>query len=243
MTGERHEIGYGLCGTLSPADVLNLMTEVRVRRPDSGAAHLEAVCLQGTRWNRETLRVSLLGGTAGLRDRVAAVAARWSAFANIQFQFDTQPDGDIRVSLVQSGINQSAVGTQALAIPAAEPTMRLGHLRESAPAFEFDYFVLHEFGHALGLLHEHQSPNQAIQWNRAQVYADCAALFGWDRPTVDREILRPFEAAAATATPFDRMSIMNYPVPEGWTLDGTMIPRASAPSTLDRQFIGVLYPR
>ena len=29
--------------------------------------------------------------------------------------------------------------------------------------------VMHEFGHALGLKHEHQSPNANIQWNMKEL--------------------------------------------------------------------------
>jgi hypothetical protein len=29
--------------------------------------------------------------------------------------------------------------------------------------------VIHEFGHALGLIHEHQNPSGGIQWNKPVV--------------------------------------------------------------------------
>ena len=32
----------------------------------------------------------------------------------------------------------------------------------------------HEFGHAIGLAHEHQNPQAGIQWNEAQVLKDLA---------------------------------------------------------------------
>jgi hypothetical protein len=35
-----------------------------------------------------------------------------------------------------------------------------------------DAACVHEFGHALGLIHEHQNPNRAIQWNRDAVIND-----------------------------------------------------------------------
>lgn len=42
--------------------------------------------------------------------------------------------------------------------------------------------VVDEFGHALGILHEHQNPNVNINWDEEAVYADMARSPNfWDR--------------------------------------------------------------
>ena len=50
---------------------------------------------------------------------------------------------------------------------------------------EYRRVVLHEFGHALGLAHEHQSPGVAIPWNEQKVYD----LLSNDETTLD-EVIR-----------------------------------------------------
>ncbi|KAH8165642.1 hypothetical protein CIB48_g2597 [Xylaria polymorpha] len=42
------------------------------------------------------------------------------------------------------------------------------------------------FGHALGCVHEHQSPIQGIRWDEQKVYEYDAREMGWDSDTVDR---------------------------------------------------------
>src|SRR5438445_521773 len=54
-------------------------------------------------------------------------------------------------------------------------TMHYGWLDRATPEVEYRRTVLHEFGHALGAIHEHQSPGGEIKWNKDVVYAWCAS--------------------------------------------------------------------
>ena len=61
-----------------------------------------------------------------------------------------------------SGGSWSYIGTDALHIPKESKTMNLGFIDRST--------VMHEFGHALGLIHEHQSPFKGgFGWNKEEV--------------------------------------------------------------------------
>ena len=51
----------------------------------------------------------------------------------------------------------SKTGTDALSVPKSEPTMRIGPLSRLGLHF-MKSIVTHEFGHVLGLQHEHQRP-------------------------------------------------------------------------------------
>ncbi len=56
--------------------------------------------------------------------------------------------------------------------------MNFGWFDDSTPDNEFSRTVIHEFGHALGCVHEHSSPAATIPWNRDAVYAYYLATQG-----------------------------------------------------------------
>src|SRR5438128_1710060 len=62
-------------------------------------------------------------------------------------------------------------GTDNLGIPKSRPTMNFGWLRDDTEDAEYERVVVHEFGHALGAIHEHQNPKGGIEWNLPAVYA------------------------------------------------------------------------
>jgi hypothetical protein len=64
------------------------------------------------------------------------------------------------------------LGTEAQQIPASESTMNYGWPTPGSSDDELERVVLHSFGHAPGLIHEHQNPNTPISWNKAAVIAD-----------------------------------------------------------------------
>lgn len=48
--------------------------------------------------------------------------------------------------------------------------MNFGWFTNYTSDTEFSRTIIYEFGHALGLHHEHQSPTANIQWNKEKVY-------------------------------------------------------------------------
>jgi TolA-binding protein len=103
--------------------------------------------------------------------------------------------------------------------------------------------VLHEFGHALGLLHEHQSPNAAFQWNKQAVYDFYGTSYGWDRDYVDLWVFRQIEPQGVDASQYDPDSIMHYAFPAEFTTNGVAFGGSSVLSALDEQLIAKEYPR
>ena len=102
--------------------------------------------------------------------------------------------------------------------------------------------VLHEFGHALGLIHEHQNPNRRISWNRAAVIADLSGPpNNWDEATIENNIFKRYDPASVSSTPTDPSSIMMYPVPAAWTTDGFSVGMNDGLSDTDREFIRRAY--
>jgi len=48
--------------------------------------------------------------------------------------------------------------------------MNFGWFDDNTSDSEFSRTVIHEFGHALGMIHEHQHPLAAIPWDKDKVY-------------------------------------------------------------------------
>jgi hypothetical protein len=169
-------------------------------------------------WGKLSLRVRFLDGTQQVRDRVQNVARQWEEQCAIRFQFVTSGASDIRVSFTQNGRSWSYVGTDALSIPPDEPTMNFGWLTESSSDDEYSRVVLHQFGHALGFIHEHQNPNAQIPWDRSAVIKYYTEVHGWTSADVQNNLFQVYDRASTNFSVFDPKSIMLYAIPNEHTV-------------------------
>lgn len=102
--------------------------------------------------------------------------------------------------------------------------------------------TMHEFGHALGLLHEQSYPN-GIKWNRDTVYKYYAKYHGWNKEKVDFNVLGTSDIFYTNGTVYDPFSIMHYPVEAWQTLDGFTVGLNNSLSEADKKIIAALYPK
>jgi hypothetical protein len=210
-------------------------------------ANDKAALLNEARWNPgDQIRVRFVDGDPGVHQRVRAVADRWTepGMADLAFQFVEDGDAEIRVAFQQGDGSWSYLGTQCRDIPTDQPTMNYGWLTPDSPDDELQRVVLHEFGHAIGLIHEHQNPEGGIDWNEPAVIADLSGPpNNWDEATIRHNVLDHYAAEAVTATDVDRDSIMMYPIPAAWTNDGFSADLNTDLSEQDRQLISEVYSR
>lgn len=120
--------------------------------------------------------------------------------------------------------------------------MNFGWLTDSSSEADISSVVLHEFGHALGCVHEHQSPNANIQWNVPLLYQYYAQTNGWSPEMVDRNIIQQYPAFATAASEWDDRSIMLYAFPAFLTLNGVGTDFNTVLSEMDTSFIRAIYP-
>lgn len=201
----------------------------------------KAVFLSERLWpNGSTLRVCFLDGDARTRRRVAAIAREWTRYANLDFRFYAGTTGDIRVTFRGEGF-WSAIGVGSRR-NAPRYSMSLYHIWEE-PQAEFRKHVLHEFGHALGLLHEHQSPAAGIRWDRPYIYRYLAGPPNAMTPEqVDKNLFRGFGVESTNYSRFDPASIMLYWFPPEFTLDRVGTRNNTDLSPTDKVWIARMYP-
>jgi hypothetical protein len=163
-----------------------------------------------------TLKISFIGEVDPIvRQKIIDYSSQWLNFANLRFEY-VDAGGDIRISTTRGG-SWSYVGTDAKGIAANKPTMNYGWLTPTTSEEEFSRVILHEFGHALGAIHEHQHPDAGIPWDKPKVYAYYARQ-GWNAAQVDNNIFARYSASQLNSTSYDPESIMHYAVPDELTI-------------------------
>jgi serralysin len=189
----------------------------------------------------QTLRVRFLDGDPIVQQKIEAVAHQWSQYINIRFEFGHDPDAEIRISCKRGG-SWSYIGTGALSIPKDEATMNYGWLTPDSSDEDYSRVVLHEFGHALGMIHEHQHPEAGIPWNRDAVYRYYMDEMKWSREDVDNNLFAQYSTSVTQFSHFDTQSIMLYPVAKDLTTNGFEIGWNTHLSETDKAFMGSVYP-
>jgi len=161
----------------------------------------------------------------------------WSVYANIAFEFSNDKDAEVRVAFTTGDANWGYVGPDCMTVPPDQPTMNFGFLDPP------EANVLHEFGHTLGLMHEHQHP-KGLKWDKEAIYKSMSGPPNhWDKSDVDHNFFAQWTSSAfPVKKPFDPGSIMAYPMPKEWTGLGMDFGHQSSLSTGDKDFIGRLYP-
>jgi len=200
-----------------------------------------------TRWDdRNNLRCRFLDGSSTQRRKVEAKAHLWEKYAKLRITFGDDPDAEIRISFQADDGSWSGVGKDCLNagyFPKYQPTMNFGWLKDDTDSTEYERVVVHEFGHALGCIHEHQSPSEKLRWNKAAVYkAFSGSPNFWSKADIDSNILQKYSPKGISFTKFDIKSIMLYQFDGSLFTDGKGTPENTKLSAMDKQMIGQMYP-
>jgi hypothetical protein len=174
----------------------------------------------------QQLRVCFFGGTPEARRIIARFASGCSAikldFGDPQDLRSCNPDGktetQIRIAFDGQGW-WSALGQDSVVqFPQDQRSMnlaRFGNLTEDTWSDGHVARIRHEFGHALGLLNEHQSPNAPCEdefdWPRVYKVLGGPPNY-WSEWVVDVN-MRKIEGENVVAKEFDRLSVMHYYFP------------------------------
>lgn len=197
-----------------------------------------------TKWQKgTTITISFLDGSAKQKAQVKKMAAKWKPFIDLKLSFITSKKGMIRISFVSDPGSWSYIGTECLSIAVNKPTMNFGWLKDNTADAEWERVVVHEFGHALGCIHEHQNPAGGINWNKPAVYNYYQGPpNNWTKAEVDSNLFQTYAVSKTQFTKLDPNSIMMYPIPKEFLLSGDPVGWNLHLSPTDESFIKTTYP-
>lgn len=144
---------------------------------------------------------------------IKVVTERIVPLVNLDIKF--VPDvrqANIRISFNKDGA-WSYVGNDAL-----------NYSNPNVPTMNFEWLdvatIIHEFGHAMGMIHEHQNPfGKPIDWNDKAVLDWAHRTQGWSDQTTRENILDRYDSNQLNGSNYDPKSIMLYFFPPELTND------------------------
>lgn len=164
-----------------------------------------------------------INGTQKFKDDVKAVLTNNAQpYINLKFNFvDSGGDVTIDNNYTGGGVT-NGLGTKSPSI----------HISSAQTGL-----VLHEFGHALGMYHEMQNPNIKLTWNQSVLLSQ----YGGNKQFVDSQITFTVQPNTVNATPFDKNSVMIYPLPANTNKEGIAMGGINKYTDLDRQWLALSY--
>jgi hypothetical protein len=202
----------------------------------------------------KVIRVKFLDGSTYVQNKVKTYAKQWENYGNFSFSFVSTGKAEIRVSFThQRGASWSLVGKMSenysvdrngRTYQSSEGvSMNLGWFDEKTPESDFKRTTLHEFGHALGLLHEHKHADRPFQWNVPVVMNYYMNQMGWSREQVYAQVIDRYgKDSEYSNRAYDPYSIMHYPISKEFTTNGYSVGYNSDLSSADRAIIAEMYP-
>lgn len=188
-----------------------------------------------------TIKISLIGMTPEQEQLTKNNINKWAPYVNLSFEFTDKPDGDVRIAADNKSYGgSSTVGVNAKKVPTNKPTMFIGFAHGLTA--KTGQTIMHEFGHALGLKHEHQHPYRSLDFNAENTYQHYEQN-SQSRAEANEQLLKTLDPNQVFFSQYDQKSIMHYGLPGNFfnnhkpTLDNYEV------SETDKHFISALYPK
>lgn len=227
---------------------------------------MRAAFLNGIEWpQRSEIRIAFLKNTfnnngerlnsnytpekAAFVQRI--VQTHLAGLVNLTFVWDVPPEkSNVRITFVQALGAYSVLGQEAIGMPIDSPTMNLGWIDNDT---DYDFkdakgtgaVVLHEFGHCLGLIHEHSRAQSEtnLHWNKPLIIEKLSGPpNNWSAKDCEEQIFNSYSIDSYNGSVYDRASIMHYIFEPDYFEPPLEIPRITKLSILDKKTIAGKYP-
>lgn len=143
-------------------------------------------------------------------------------YVNLKFDFVDQ-DGNCVID------NKWAGGGVAFNGGERNPTVKLSNSSE--------FLIIHEFAHALGMLHEMQNPNVDLQW----IIPALQLKYASGNVNIFTQIVNPINLQQVRALPFDQNSVMIYPLPANTNVQNVEMKPAQEFTDYDKKWLEMTY--
>lgn len=264
--------------------------QVRAKSRAFGKVGIEQVIDEDNRWPTQAhtiITVAFDGGDSVLHSNIMSRANLWCNGVSVSFDsgYDKtknthrlwrrsddpeRPVAQVRIAFDDTNGHWSHIGRNATRIPkfGNKPTMNLSGFTNQLPS-NWEYVVIHEFGHVLGLLHELSHPELEcpLRWHNDKGYQYTeergtatpdgkglrpgvytffgSAPNGWKQEQTRRNIGIVPKGYNVSLTPFDRDSVMLYALPE-WLFENPakacLADKNVRPSKRDMEAVARMFP-
>jgi hypothetical protein len=166
-------------------------------------------------WNPDrNVRWSFVSsGNERLKRIVEEAFDQWQSFIKMKLIKEKSGETDIAVGFDNLGFF-SLVGTDsAIASLRAKYKGASLNIQSTAVSQDLSAVALHEIGHALGAVHEHQSPQSRIPWDFSSLRQEYRQQpNNWSDEEIRFQIVDRYSDQVCNASAFDPKSIMLYPI-------------------------------
>ncbi len=158
----------------------------------------------------QVINITFLNGSPLQIERVKEVSREWLLYANLEFRFvSLGVASHIRITFDHNNYGKGWSLVGALSPRVSDiPTMSLS----SVMGIEGRYLILHEFGHVLGLDHEHLNPDElGVRFKANKVQDFCESKQDMTYAQCLKNYFTKKEKNDLNSS-YDKYSIMNYPL-------------------------------
>lgn len=202
----------------------------------------------GKLWKKgSTINVTYKDGTPGIQAEVERFAVEWTKYANLNFKFyKTVKDiprgqtADVVITF-NTNVHTSAVGTDSKYFSNSEASMNLGIINDQHINTRRS-IILHEFGHAIGLEHEHQHKDRTIQFDEVKSIEACQKHINFTEEMCKMFILQTFKEGEVYFSKYDLLSIMHYSLHGDFFKTSMDMKQNFSLSLMDKLEIAKMYP-
>jgi len=213
----------------------------RTSGSERNRARPEGHGIRGLCWHNPTrLTVGFFNGTLAEKRQVRAAIRDWTNVGigiSFQFHFNENEVSSCKIRIRFSDDHRSwaYIGTTANLIAEDQETVHFGDKLEKQT-------ILHEFGHVLGMIHEHQAPQGSgnnLEFHEDVILNEMKGI--WSEEEVRSNILYRPEAELLNGDTYDRDSIMHYCLHPHWIKKGPKLKENEELSGLDKKWVKRYY--